>query len=630
MSGIYGFTYRNADAVHLKEALEGLEHWNRMYGSKANEHRIWEYTAIGCCIEHFTDAFPYGGPVLSCRFGSAVVDALLYNRDELLTMIADDTPDTVSDEELLLKLIEQKGFDILAQVNGDFAGAIYDFQSEEWILFRDHFGVRPLYYYLDDDLFGFATCMRGLAALPGSDCSPNEQMLHAKLTGAVSLTPQTTEYAHIHCVLPATVTRFKMTDRSITRTEYVYWRYRRKKIRFHSDDEYRQELLRLITDAVNRRCDAIPGILGAELSGGLDSTVIDILINRHGREARFYSWSYDPSIIPIKSERDERILVLDVCAQEGIECRFRLPSDHQPKHSPSVTLMPPMANTQVISYSSAWLKSQGANVVFSGHGGDEGVSHRASRFELFYNREFLSYFKLFWLDAKGRRLRLLRALKWSFSDAWTRMKSGKHFREDLEFYNRTMDRGFISRMADTHVDRKLPFNYAPHTYVSLGGSRPRMDTCAFQGALNGVRYIFPYMDYRVMDYALSIPRRLFVSQNDNRTIFKETFREILPPSMRGTVMKSTVSLADYSSDVDFAEHFRQNKELLLKRLDRDYWNNILDFAGIEALEPACEQYDHTDLMLDRIMSTLWQCVSIQRFQNRARAWREEDERDKTV
>lgn len=630
MSGIYGFTYRAEHSSSVSEALSAMEYWNRIYGSAAVDHQLYNNSAIGCCIEHFSDEIPSGEPILPLGGKFAVVDALIYNRSELISHLPDIHAEVLSDEALLLALIKQEGYDILAQVNGDFAGAVFDPESQEWTLFRDHMGIRPLHYYMDDNLFAFSTDFRGLAALCDADFRWNEELLYSRLTGGLMLDLLKTEFDNISCIPPAAVVHIKPGPGSFVKAEHRYWKLGSRRIRYRTDEQYRRELFRLVKDSVDRRCDAISGLLGAELSGGLDSTVIDILINRHGREARYYSWSYDPEVIPIVDPNDERRLVQDVCTQESITCRFRLPSDRLEKHYTNVTLMPPMTNTKTISYGSAWLNSQGAKVVFSGHGGDEGVSHRASRYELFHNREYLSYFKLFWADAKGRRLRLLRALKWALNDIRSHSKTQKSGIEDCSFYENLLDRDFVERMRDKRDTRPLSFNYSPVRHIMNGGYRPRLDTCAFQGALNGVRYIFPFLDYRLVDFAVSIPRRLYISQTENRVIYRETFRELLPESMHGEVRKATVSLQSISNEGSYHDAFLFEKNSLLQRLDRDCWGRILNFEAIEALTPPSDGSGGIPRMIERFMSCLWKLLLIQHFHEEAQNWRKYEEQDKTV
>ena len=254
--------------------MGGLSYWNRIYGREASASEQIGTSGLGCHVEHFAERFPYGGPILDHHGSRAVVDALLYNRDELLPMAGLSPDSAVSDEELLLLLIDRKGFDALEQVNGDFAGAIFDSVTGDWTLFRDHLGVRPLYYYHDRELFAFSTDVRGIVAVPGVDSSFNAMQLYKYITRLDILSQCNTDFEHIHCIHPGSWCRIHGTAGGFELTEHIYWLPRRKKIRLKDDEAYRQELRRLITDAVHRRCDAVPGLLGGELlDGGLGDGV---------------------------------------------------------------------------------------------------------------------------------------------------------------------------------------------------------------------------------------------------------------------------------------------------------------------------------------------------------------------
>lgn len=630
MSGIYGFTYRNADRHTVENALGGLGYWNRIYGDAGHDRRIMGTSGIGAHVEHLSDDFPAGEPILSIRGCPAVIDALLFNRDELTDILGLDREHQLSDEELLIRLIEVKGLPALSKVNGDFAGAFYDEAQQEWTIFRDHLGVRPLYLYQDDELFAFSTDLLALASLPGADTSVNEMHLYRCITGACTLSLQETDFRNIRCALPAAVTRIRMTPHHFEVREKTYWKLRSKKIRFRTDREYQQELRRLVTDSVNRRCDAISGLLGAELSGGLDSSTIDILISRHGREARYYSWSNPLSVIPLRDGEDERKIILDICAQEGIECRFLEPEDKLERHNNLGPLMPPTTNTMPLSHGSAWVRSQGARVMFTGHAGDEGVSHRGSRYELFYNREYLSYFKLYWHDLKGRRFRLLRALRAGLKEAYQRSSQCSPISASGAGDYGVFAPEFRDRMRAEFQPRILYFNTAPHKYVMQGGTRPRMDNAAFQGASNGVRYLFPYVDHRVMDFAVSVPRRLFFDATRTRVLFREAFRDIMPDSLYSLTHKDTPSTRGLYTMDGFDAFFRTQLEQVLSLLDRKMWSDVFNFDAIAALRIPDDPHSPETADLNFLVQELYRCVLIQRMRKEAPNWREPDEQNQTV
>lgn len=630
MSGIFGFSYRHAKPQVLSDALEGLEYWNRIYGRAASLHQSFDHSGIGCHVEHFSDQYPFGGPILMFQNHPAVVDALLYNRDELLPLLNLSADSCISDEELLLSLIEQKGIEILSVVNGDFAGAVYYEETSEWMLFRDHMGVRPLYYYLDEDLFAFSTDLRGLASLPCADLGINEPVLYKNLIGAFALSLTDTDYEHIHCLHPGSVTTFRMTGSGVERDEKIFWKFKQKKIRLASDEAYQAELRQLVTDAVNRRCDAISGLLGAELSGGLDSGVIDILISRHGREAAFFSWSLDPEVLPITDEGDERNIILEICKQEGIACHFTRREDMFDLRAKGEHLIPPRIDTIPISHGSRWIKSQGANVVFSGHGGDEGISHRPRRYELWLAGEYHAYFKMFREDLRGRPLRSLRAIRAGLQGVkLDQERIRRELSRDAENHE-ILQKDYCTRMVEVFQPTPFTFNYDPAFYVMQGGSRPRIDTAAYQGAVSGVRYLFPYLDYRVMDFALSIPRSQFLTPTQNRAVFRNAFRELMPDSLYNVKVKETISTKSIPDDPHRAERHQVKVTNLLNYLDQELWEKYIDF---EALERVLRSHDGSSGgigSVDSLIGYLVRCFRVQDVIKNAKNWREFDEQDKTV
>lgn len=585
MSGIFGFIRKNEDPQLCRKALHALDVWNRDYGSSASKAELIEHSGIGCHIEHFSENFPLGGPILDFKGSNAVIDALIYNRDELLLELELPENSLVSDEELLLQWISAKGFDALAQVNGDFAGAIFDAEKQEWIIFRDQMGVRPVYYYLDEDQFAFSTDMRGLLALPGADTSPDELALYHRAMGYNDLSLCGTDYARIRCIHPAAWTVVSCAEQGFQITEHLYWRLKQKKIRFSSPEKYQQELRRLVTDAVKRRLDAIPGLIGAELSGGLDSGVVDILISRLGREARFFSWSWDTETIPLREDDDERKIIFDICKQEGINCEFTRQGAYKTIEENLSDVMPPYINTLNLSQGSEWLKSQGANVVFTGHGGDEGISHRCDVFEILYNREYAAYLKVFWDRTKGEKLRLLRTLK----RAWIWAKNAPPaytapYENRFRNGRAILHESFKARMEPQKANTPLYFTYAPEKYVEQGGTRVRLDNVAYHGAINGVRYLLPFIDHRVMDFAVSIPRHLYVKGNVNRYIYREAFKDILPESLYKMQYKDTSSLRDFEFGEEIRQDFRKTMNSICSYLDREYWAGILDFDAIAKID----------------------------------------------
>jgi len=89
-----------------------------------------------------------------------------------------------TDTEVLLHLYEREGPDCVKRLNGMFAFAICDLRSTTPTLFmaRDHFGVKPFYYFYDGVRFAFASEVKALLQVPGIEAELDPESLHQYLT----------------------------------------------------------------------------------------------------------------------------------------------------------------------------------------------------------------------------------------------------------------------------------------------------------------------------------------------------------------------------------------------------------------------------------------------------------------
>ncbi len=85
-----------------------------------------------------------------------VYNGEIYNFNELRVKLPDQKWKTHSDTEVILELFAKYGVDSLAWLNGMFAIAIYDQQTNKLFICRDQIGIKPIFYYRDetDLIFG--------------------------------------------------------------------------------------------------------------------------------------------------------------------------------------------------------------------------------------------------------------------------------------------------------------------------------------------------------------------------------------------------------------------------------------------------------------------------------------------
>src|SRR4051794_30976667 len=69
---------------------------------------------------------------------------------------------TTSDTEVLLRMYLEYGPEFVRSLNGMFAFLLYDSRKRQLMAARDHFGIKPLYYYADPSRLLFASEIKAL------------------------------------------------------------------------------------------------------------------------------------------------------------------------------------------------------------------------------------------------------------------------------------------------------------------------------------------------------------------------------------------------------------------------------------------------------------------------------------
>ena len=629
MSGIFGVFDRRIE--EKSEGISAMLPWNRLYGGDGEGIFEAGNISLGCCVQQLNNLRIQEDFVLHNNGKHAVIDAVIYNRDELLCKCGCDYD--LSDPELLFCMVEKNGMKSLSEINGDFAGAIFDEKAQKVTLFRDHMGIRPLYYYVDAKRVAFSTDLRGLFAYSGVKTKIDDEWIFRTVSGYDTETLDSTPYENVSCVTPAHFIEISFDKTAYKLEAHRYWKLGSRKIRHSSQKEYEREMRNLVEDAVHRRLNAVSGLVGAELSGGLDSGVIDILINRMGRKAEFISWSLDPKELEM-AENDERKIIDDICRQENITCNFlHASSDFKDKTAHNMEKVglsvpddgsidfrfafPADSNTFTLIHGSLFVRDKGAKVMFTGHGGDEGISHRSNVYEMFYHHEYYHYFKHIWsMTRKGHRA--IRTIKKSIRNIASSMQENRQVYTSWYASPEILNKEFASKYS-SQKQYNLQFGYDPIAYIESGGSRNRLENMALLGAHSGVRYMVPYLDYRVIDFAVSIPRYLYINGNTRRYIFREAFKDLMPQSLYKLDNKEETSFNNLKSSEDewFDEYSRRKREII-DSLDREHWDKYLDYDKIEMLYRSGKPEGDEHIRELRWIKALLKCALAQNLIERAK------------
>ncbi|NLP01056.1 MAG: asparagine synthase (glutamine-hydrolyzing) [Fibrobacter sp.] len=186
---------------------------------------------------------------------------------------------TRSDTEVLVHLYEDFGEKFVEHLNGQFAIALWDSEKRELILARDRVGIRPLFYTrLSDGVFLFGSEIKSIFAYPGITPQFDPLGLEQVFSLWVPVPPRTV-FSGVKELLPGHILRVSADGEQLRR----YWRLEfpdRGGYERRSFDFYQKRLEELLYDAVRIRLRAdVP--VAAYLSGGLDSSIISTLVKKH-------------------------------------------------------------------------------------------------------------------------------------------------------------------------------------------------------------------------------------------------------------------------------------------------------------------------------------------------------------
>jgi asparagine synthase (glutamine-hydrolysing) len=184
---------------------------------------------------------------------------------------------TSSDTEVIVHLYEQFGERFPEKLNGQFAIAVWDTRNERLTLTRDRTGIRPLFHARTPQGLAFASEIKSLFAVPGVPRALDIDSL-AQVFTFWSVLPPGSPFQGIRSLAPGSTL---VVDASGER-EHRFWDWNfPEHIPSQSMDIDRLagELRELLIDAVRLQLRSdVP--VGAYLSGGLDSSVIALLIRR--------------------------------------------------------------------------------------------------------------------------------------------------------------------------------------------------------------------------------------------------------------------------------------------------------------------------------------------------------------
>ena len=205
-----------------------------------------------------------------------VFNGEIYNFQELSEELkaAGHTFATRSDTEVLLHGYEQWGKELLPRLRGMFAFAIWDRRLQTLFCARDHFGIKPLYYYqAEDGTLLFGSEIKSFLAHPSFKKELNRDQLELYLSYQYS-PGENTFFKGVKKLLPAHWMEWKDGRLTVER----YWQPEFDPENSRTLEEWEQEISDAMKESVQAHKIADVEV-GSFLSSGVDSSYMAALAN---------------------------------------------------------------------------------------------------------------------------------------------------------------------------------------------------------------------------------------------------------------------------------------------------------------------------------------------------------------
>ena len=450
---------------------------------------------------------------------------------------------TGTDTEVLLELYEREGADCIERLNGMFAFAIWDRQSERLFLARDRLGKKPLYYYQRDNEFAFASEIKALHPLPFIDTTLRADALKDFFFYQYVPDPKSI-YQSVHKLPPGHW--LELAHGRVTIKAYWDLTFASQS----STDAYQlQHALRQeMEEAVKRRLVSdVP--LGAFLSGGVDSSaVVSLMAGASERPVTTCAIGFD------SEKYDEVQYARRVAEQFGTNHHEFTVREQVADSLPAISRFfdEPFADPSFVpTYFVSRLARQQVTVALAGDGGDENfagygkyaIDARENQLRSFFPellRERL-FPGLGVLAGKiphglGRRARsLLTSLAQDPATAfyqsnrfcdpavWNRIITPelKRATEGYDPADITRDH-YNNANAEDHLSRIL---YADFKTYLPGDILVKVDRMSMA---NSLETRAPMLDYRFVEFAASVPSSYKLHGKEKKYLLKKAFEGYLP------------------------------------------------------------------------------------------------------
>jgi asparagine synthase (glutamine-hydrolysing) len=266
MCGIFGYIGTNILKIE-KNILphRGPDDWG-VINCKHDNKRITFFQSrlsiIGLGLQGHQPFQKYTGKIL-------IFNGEIYNYLDIKEKLINECNivfNTNTDTEVIYEAIINWGINrALKIINGMFAFAFYDINSEDIVIARDHLGIKPVYYSLTDDNFIFSSEVKSFFELELRNAELNKDYLGEYFANGWIYEPNTL-FKNIYKVQAGHLLKISIPKGTVTSVKY--W-----DISDSSENTVQPNISKIVN---NQTISDVP--IGNYFSGGIDSSIITYLL----------------------------------------------------------------------------------------------------------------------------------------------------------------------------------------------------------------------------------------------------------------------------------------------------------------------------------------------------------------
>ncbi len=608
MCGINGFNWKDEILIHKMDEV------TKHRGPDATNIFVDEGVSLGHNRLSILDLSAASGQPMKSNDGryQLVYNGELYNFQELKSELTEYVWHTKGDTEVILAAYVKWGKECVKKFNGIFSLAIWDSETKELFLARDHNGIKPLYYYLDTKnsrpKLIFSSEIKGILEhnIPRV-LRPDSLSYYLR----VLYVPEPyTMFQDILKLPAAHYAIFKNGKFELVR----YWNNDLSKVSSCSKKEYESKLRNVIADAVKRQLISDRPV-GLFLSGGIDSTVILHHVAKLRDNINTYSVGFDLT----SNEQEEKFnqdfnLARETAKQyKTNHHEILLSADDVLQNLEKAVwhLDEPIANPTIVAqYILSQFSRESVVVVLSGDGGDELFGgydrYRYSLWSTYYRKIPAVIRKIFNKSAKFRKLDIApgvdRYAQFLFQkDSIIQEVAPKYVDKNTRTY---FQNRFFSGM-DFDYKTEISFD---ELFMEIDRKSWLTDEALLRTdkmtMAHAIESRVPFLDKEVIDFAAKLPLKYKFNLFRTKILVRDAYKGLIPDFIYNQPKRGWFSPG--------AKWLRNDKIFSLAKdiLSRDYYpptQELFDWGGIKkVLEDHKDSKRYNSVMLwSLIIFQMW-------------------------